>query len=444
VLNVINSTISGNTANGSGGGIYASNNASTSVTIQNSTIAYNHASIGGGIRTTNGTYSLTNTILANNTGSTSNPDCSGTIAAAYFNIIETMSGCSISVGSNNLNADPQLSNKLSGVMLVHALLAGSPAINAGTASGCPATDQRGLTRPQESQCDVGSYEYQDFQPPQVSSITRVDTFPTSAASVNFIVAFSEAVTGVNANLPFADFALTTTGVTGASITGVSGSGATRTVTVNTGSGSGTIRLDVVDDDSIQDGSSNPLGGVGAGSYTGGEVYTITKGFYINGRYLLDANGNNFVMRGINHPHNWYPDETGSLADIKARGANTVRVVLSSGKLWPKNSTADVANVINLCKASKLICVLEVHDTTGYGEDAEAASLAEAVIYWKEIKSVLIGQEAYVIINLGNEPYGKSMQPAGCGQNASPNAQRGLPYAHGRHPTGVRMAIRHAR
>src|SRR6185503_16618552 len=80
-------------------------------------------------------------------------------------------------------------------------------------------------------------------------------------------------------------------------------------------------------------------------------------------------------------------------------------VLSSGQNWPKNSASDVANVINLCKTNKLVCVLEVHDTTGYGEEAGATTLAQAVSYWKEIKSVLMGQEAYVIINIGNEPYG---------------------------------------
>jgi hypothetical protein len=67
-------------------------------------------------------------------------------------------------------------------------------------------------------------------------------------------------------------------VTGASITNISGSGTTYTVTVNTGSGNGTIRLDVVDDDSIRDGSNNPLGGNGSGngSYTSGQMYTISK------------------------------------------------------------------------------------------------------------------------------------------------------------------------
>jgi mannan endo-1,4-beta-mannosidase len=122
---------------------------------------------------------------------------------------------------------------------------------------------------------------------------------------------------------------------------------------------------------------------------------------------LDANGNNFVMRGVNLGHTWYAEETSSaLPNIKAKGANTVRIVLSSGQSWEKNSASDVANVISLCKANKLVCVLEVHDTTGYGHDPTASTLAQAVAYWLEIESALVGQEAYVIINIGNEPYGE--------------------------------------
>ena len=253
--------------------------------------------------------------------------------------------------------------------------------------------------------DVEDHEFLDDNVvPIVLSIVRSGNDPTNASSINFTVTFSEAVTGVTSN----DFFLATTGVSGASLTSVTDTGdhVTYTGTVNTGSGNGTIRLDVVDDNTIMDAGSNPLGvNAGDGNFNAGEEYTILKGFQVSGRDLLDVNGNSFIMRGINHPHNWYADETGSFVDIKAEGANTVRVVLSNGKLWPKNSAADVANVIDLCKTNKLICVLEVHDTTGYGEESGTASLAEAVTYWKEIKSVLIGQEAYVIINLGNEPYG---------------------------------------
>ena len=104
------------------------------------------------------------------------------------------------------------------------------------------------------------------------------------------------------------------------------------------------------------------------------------GFTVSGSQILDANGNAFVMRGVNHAHTWYPDRLSSLADIKALGANTVRVVLSSVDRWTRNEAADVTNVINQCKANRLICVLEVHDTTGYGEDAAATTLARAVDY----------------------------------------------------------------
>ncbi|MFY1575244.1 cellulase family glycosylhydrolase [Verrucosispora sp. WMMD703] len=129
------------------------------------------------------------------------------------------------------------------------------------------------------------------------------------------------------------------------------------------------------------------------------------GFTVSNGRLYDANGNEFIMRGVNHAHTWYPNQTSSFADVKALGANSVRVVLSSGDRWTRNSASDVSNVIQLCKANRLICVLEVHDTTGYGEQSGAITLDRAVDYWLSIASALNGQEAYVIVNIGNEPYG---------------------------------------
>lgn len=129
------------------------------------------------------------------------------------------------------------------------------------------------------------------------------------------------------------------------------------------------------------------------------------GIRVSGGRILEANGNDFVMRGVNHPHTWFPTRTTAFADIKSLGANTVRVVLSSGDRWTRNSPSDVANVISLCKANRLICVLEVHDTTGYGEEHAAISLDRAVDYWLTLRDVLVGEENYVIVNIGNEPYG---------------------------------------
>lgn len=115
----------------------------------------------------------------------------------------------------------------------------------------------------------------DKTPLTVESIVRADANPTNADSVSFIVTFSEDVTGVDVN----DFSLATTGsISGASVSSVEGLGDTYTVTVNTGSGDGTIRLDVADNDSIIGTDSSPLGGVGIGNgdFTAGEVYDIDK------------------------------------------------------------------------------------------------------------------------------------------------------------------------
>jgi mannan endo-1,4-beta-mannosidase len=88
-----------------------------------------------------------------------------------------------------------------------------------------------------------------------------------------------------------------------------------------------------------------------------EPGTQATGLHISDGRLVEGNGNDFVMRGVNHAHTWYPNELGSLADIKAQGANTVRVVLADGHRWTANTAADVANVIAQCKANRLICVL---------------------------------------------------------------------------------------
>jgi DNA/RNA endonuclease G (NUC1) len=108
----------------------------------------------------------------------------------------------------------------------------------------------------------------DVTAPSVSSSVRADPSPTNDATVAFTVTFSETVTGVNTG----DFTLNTTGVSGASIANLAGSGTTYTVTVNTGTGDGTIHLDVADDDTIADAAGNTL----SGTFTTGETYTVDK------------------------------------------------------------------------------------------------------------------------------------------------------------------------
>ncbi|MBK9926593.1 MAG: M4 family metallopeptidase [Anaerolineales bacterium] len=157
---------------------------------------------------------------------------------------------------------------------------------------------------------------EDTVPPNISSIRRIGAEYTSFTDVDFTVIFSEAVTGVDTT----DFTLTTTGVTGASITGVSGSGNTYIVTVNTGSGNGTIRLDMVDDDSIKDAANNPLGGVGTGNgnFTGGETYTITKSANVG------------VTIGSNPPKNYTVAPSGRITNRYGINGGPVRVRSTNG------------------------------------------------------------------------------------------------------------------
>jgi hypothetical protein len=119
----------------------------------------------------------------------------------------------------------------------------------------------------------------DKTAPQVQSIDHAlgEDDPTNKASVKWTVVFTEDVTDVEST----DFTLVTTGdVTGTSIASVSPTGGfedTYTVTVNTGSGNGTLGLNLGDDDSINDAATNVLRGPSgaSGNFTG-ETYTIDK------------------------------------------------------------------------------------------------------------------------------------------------------------------------
>jgi hypothetical protein len=144
-----NVTISGNTATNEGGGIWTEN----PITIMNSTITFNTAPIGGGVYDKDGLeITITNTIL-HNLGS---PNSFGTLSSGGNNID---SDDTAGLGDPLDGQDPMLGALADngGPTRTHALLAGSPALNAGATSGAPAVDQRGLTR--DAAPDIGAYEY---------------------------------------------------------------------------------------------------------------------------------------------------------------------------------------------------------------------------------------------------------------------------------------------
>ncbi|MGN0602179.1 MAG: glycoside hydrolase family 5 protein, partial [Oscillospiraceae bacterium] len=126
----------------------------------------------------------------------------------------------------------------------------------------------------------------------------------------------------------------------------------------------------------------------------------TTGFYVDGTTIRDANGNAFVMRGVNHAYVWYQGYTDqAIKGIAARGANTVRLVLGDGDKYAKVSSSKIESLIKTCINYKVVPVLEIHDPTG--EDG-TSYLDNAVNYWLEIKSILNTYEKYVIVNITNE------------------------------------------
>lgn len=170
---------------------------------------------------------------------------------------------------NGYDDNPGLSNPTRGDF---ALLPTSPNIDRGVR--IPGINDRFVG----DAPDLGAFEYGIDLPPMVVSSVRVDSNPTKSAIVNFKVTFSNRVSGVDVVKPFDDFRLAST-MPGATITSiVPVSETTYTIRVNAGRGNGTIRLDVVDNDSIIDTTGNPLGGAGAGNgnFTAGETYIINK------------------------------------------------------------------------------------------------------------------------------------------------------------------------
>jgi len=171
-LTIVNSTISGNTAKENGGGICSSRGGA--LTVINSTITNNTADSdddndgnGGGIHCTEGTVTLKNTIVAGNTDGTSRgdvyPDISGDITGNADNLIGDTTGGeagTAGTGSDIVNPAPGLGALADngGPTQTHALLTGSPALNAVTDCTDVTTDQRGVARPQGPGCDIGAFE----------------------------------------------------------------------------------------------------------------------------------------------------------------------------------------------------------------------------------------------------------------------------------------------
>jgi hypothetical protein len=240
-LNVDRSTLSANAVEidsfgSNGGGIF--NNIAGQVTIKNSTISHNSSEGGyGGFANGGGTAELVNVTVSQNMpggimqlgggsltllntsvisnihdlpwtnslkivsglatmknsiiAGTTADNCVGTIVSAGHNL-DSGNSCGFNSTGDLVNTNPTLGllQNNGGETQTHALLFGSPAIDAGDTVGCPATDQRGVARPQWNGCDMGAFEYVPL-----GSTAVADTITTPKNTAVLIDALSNDITG---------------------------------------------------------------------------------------------------------------------------------------------------------------------------------------------------------------------------------------------------------
>jgi predicted outer membrane repeat protein len=168
-VDLTNCTISGNSASTTGGGISAND-----LSLINVTVTDNSAATGGGVaQSGSGTATVKNSIIAQNVVAADGfaLDVSGIFVSLGHNLIGIGLGAAGSgafvdgvngdqVGTPIDPIDARLGPLANhgGPTKTHALLAGSPAIDAGDTPSAPAIDQRGIHRPRGSAADIGAYE----------------------------------------------------------------------------------------------------------------------------------------------------------------------------------------------------------------------------------------------------------------------------------------------
>lgn len=195
-LSLTNVTLSGNRAS-AGGGIASGNfdepafpvsPSDPSLTAVFVTIAFNQAgpSSGGGLYHMAGPATFIDSLFADNTGSS----CSGAVTGNGN--LTTDATCSFGGPKNLYNvADPRIGplQDNGGNLLTHALLPGSPAIDAGVVTGVaiPSQDERGKARPDSDEnganlVDIGAYESDGSEATPVTPSQPAQSSPPTATT----------------------------------------------------------------------------------------------------------------------------------------------------------------------------------------------------------------------------------------------------------------------
>jgi CSLREA domain-containing protein len=176
LVTITNSTLTGNAAPaGFGGGALLVN---VGLSLDNDTIAGNQAGAGGGLFLLAGGQ-LANTIVAGNQGG----DCQIIVGPTSDHSLDSDNSCGLTDAGSLPGVNPLLGPLANngGPTDTQALLAGSPAIDAGDTATCLPTDQRGVTRPQGPACDIGAYEVETPQSQIAALIAQIKALVTAGS-----------------------------------------------------------------------------------------------------------------------------------------------------------------------------------------------------------------------------------------------------------------------
>ncbi|GAB4272572.1 MAG: hypothetical protein Kow0080_19190 [Candidatus Promineifilaceae bacterium] len=247
-ITMTNSTVSGNVATNNNSGIYVSG-PSVSLTLINNTIANNTRTGTAGTgwngisAANNATVTLQNNIIANNQEQQCQPG-SNTTWVSNGNNLSSDFNCNLTGTGDMQGVDPLLGLLAdnSGPTQTHALQPGSPAIDAGSNTNCPAADQRGIARPYDGNndgtatCDMGAYEAQH-------QLTIADSSILEGTGGSVTAVFTVTLTPDSSQIVTVDFA-TADGTATASTDYTSTSG---TLTFNPGDTEQTINVPITTD-----------------------------------------------------------------------------------------------------------------------------------------------------------------------------------------------------
>ncbi|HEY4095735.1 MAG TPA: choice-of-anchor Q domain-containing protein [Baekduia sp.] len=178
-LSLIDSTVTANgtptSSVGPAAGVVSVGNAANSATVTRSTIANNFSGSNGGtgLRNTNGTMTVTGSIVAENRGAGTEDNCGGAITNGGGNV-ENFNSCGFALHDVPLAQLVSTTLTPAGETQVLTIPATSVAVD--LAGACAGADQRDLSRPQGTACDAGAYEVD--QP----AMTQIDSGPSGTVS----------------------------------------------------------------------------------------------------------------------------------------------------------------------------------------------------------------------------------------------------------------------